>query len=93
MTSPKVGVMPESLAEKFFKRALKKIPVEQQSSFSKASHEEQLTIYHEMLAKAKQTNPNLNSALTAPPMARPLDLPDDQPNPAPAAPTPSGPRG
>lgn len=82
-----VGVTPEALAEKLFKRAQVKaqVPADKQIPFSQAEQTQQLEIYKAMLAKAKETNPNVNAALTAPRMQRPLDLPDDQPSPTPGA--------
>jgi hypothetical protein len=88
-----IGVTPEALAEKLFARAQAKakVPADKQIPFSQADQQQELDIYKAMLAKAKETNPNVNAALTAPRMRRPLDLPDDQPSPTPGATTPTGP--
>lgn len=80
-----IGVTPEGLAKKLFKRAQEKakVPADKIIPFDQASQQQQMETYKAMLAKAKETNPNVNAALTAPRMQRPLGLPDDQPSPTP----------
>jgi hypothetical protein len=80
-----IGVTPEGLAEKLFQRAQEKagVPADKQLPFTEASQAQQLQTFKDMLEKAKETNPEVNAALTAPRMRRPLGLPDDQPSPPP----------
>lgn len=78
-----IGVTPASLAEKLFERTQTGVPADEQIPFEEASQQQKLAIYKAMLAKARETNPAVNAALTAPAMQRPLGLPDDQPSPEP----------